>query len=501
MGTSDDLNVPPFVFDLSQCPVEIVLNILALVDERQPLANFPAGPSEDLLNLSLTNKFFNRHCRPVVWKSVRYRSTIGTVILPEFQQRRSLSQLLTLIDESSSSSSSTTGPLPIRALSFEPPRHYPRGSDGQQFLTQELATLCRCLSKMARPANNYGDTRLQILFVEGSGTEIEDDLAQDILNSVVSMPSLEVLRLNSLYFQDSAWLNVLARIPRLESIKTLQIMHGSNRLCELLRFAPNVESLLMWSHQRAFWSLTDDIVERVPRLVKISLDAVNQPSLFNHIAQAIERVVESGGTVPLEELFLEGSQPVKHRTRLLTGLQRGAPFLKRLALYHVQSPTASFIHEIADNLPQLESLAIVFGDCSAPMLWPDPIDNYAQALSRFSRLTFFAWDRLPPAFISDQMTTVAQINYDSFVVLAQAAPRLQEVVNIVQDVSEGSTGWFGQIERVNPSSSLRPITPTDGSSSGTTKRLQVRLTVKHETRRDFLIGLDHFVVLRDNHLI
>ncbi|KAK4051833.1 hypothetical protein OIV83_002538 [Microbotryomycetes sp. JL201] len=487
-----------YVFDLSQLPVEIVLKILALVDERQPLANFPAGPSEDLLNLSLTNKFCYHYCRPLVWKSVRYRSTTGTVTTPEFQRRRNLAQLLDLLN---SSITSSHGPLPIRALSFEPPRQFPTGLDGQAFLSAEFSSLCSILRALARETT-ITSAPLQILFFEGSENEMQNDMAHELLRAVLSLPMLEVLRLNSLYIQDSAWLSVLEHVPQLSKIKTLQIMHGSNRLGELLKFAPNVQSLLIWSHARAFWSLMDEIIERVPKLVKLSLDAVNQPSLFNHIAQAIEKVVESGASTPLDELFLEGSQTPEQRTRLLAALKRGAPLLRRLALYHVHMPMASFLHEVADNLPDLESLALVFGDCSAPMLWPDSLSDYAGALSRFRRLRFFAWDRLPPAFISDQMTTVAQINYDSFVVLAQAVPSLTEVVNIVQDVSEGSTGWFGQIERIQARSTALAAKGTSGEKTNGATRTQSRMTVKHETRKDFLIGLDHFVVLeRDNHLI
>ncbi|KAK4058417.1 hypothetical protein OIO90_000575 [Microbotryomycetes sp. JL221] len=425
----------------------------------------------------------------MIWKSVRYRGTVATVMTEEFRTKRSLPRLLELLESPTDDKDKKLGGrLPIRALSFEPPRNFPRDFDSEQWMAEEFTTLVEILDTFSEHHNRHDDTdnRLKILFIEGDAAELPMDVARNLINSVVNIDSLQVLRLNSLYFSDAGWLGTLSDIPRLDNIQTLQIMHGSVRLPELLNFAPNVESLLAWTHDRAFWTLKDEILSRLPQLTKLSLDAVHHPSMLQNLAEAIEKIHhDQNSTIPLEELFLEGHQPNNQRSRLIQALGKTAPNLKRLSLYHVKNPKSAFAHEIADHLPHLESLALVAGDCSAPTLWSDELEYYLEALARFQQLTFFAWDRLPPRFISDQTISVAQINYDCFKQMGLSLTNIREIVNIVQDVSEGSTGWFATFK------------PVEASSTSTSATNKVQLTVRHETRKDFLVGLDHFVVLRD----
>jgi hypothetical protein len=63
--------LPPF--PLLQLPQEVILHIIYLLDERLISPTFPAGPSTDLLNLSQVNNWFNACCRPLIWRSVKYK--------------------------------------------------------------------------------------------------------------------------------------------------------------------------------------------------------------------------------------------------------------------------------------------------------------------------------------------------------------------------------------------------------------------------------------------
>lgn len=75
-------------------------------------------------------------------------------------------------------------------------------------------------------------------------------------------------------------------------------MHGSRALLDLASLAPRLESLLVWpDNRRVGEKLTQVIVERLPQLRLLSIDAVEGAEVFSVLTRAIE--VSSSGLFSL----------------------------------------------------------------------------------------------------------------------------------------------------------------------------------------------------------
>lgn len=64
-------------------------------------------------------------------------------------------------------------------------------------------------------------------------------------------------------------------------------MHGGRRNLQLLRLAPQLETLILWPSSRTLGPLIEVIVEMLPTLRCLSLDVVREPGAITAIAEAI----------------------------------------------------------------------------------------------------------------------------------------------------------------------------------------------------------------------
>jgi hypothetical protein len=64
-------------------------------------------------------------------------------------------------------------------------------------------------------------------------------------------------------------------------------MHGSKRNLQLLRLAPQLETLILWPSSRSLGSLVDVVITLLPTLRCLSLDVVKEPAAIEAIATAI----------------------------------------------------------------------------------------------------------------------------------------------------------------------------------------------------------------------
>jgi hypothetical protein len=67
-------------------------------------------------------------------------------------------------------------------------------------------------------------------------------------------------------------------------------------------------------------------------------------------------------------------------------------------------------------------------------------DEYLSPLSKFPKLSFFAWDLRTPQIslsLGEPLKKRLELEYDTLSALGRAMPKLEEAVAITEDVSEG----------------------------------------------------------------
>lgn len=372
-----------FAFPLLDLPSEIILVVIAHVDERNLSPTFPTGPSPELLNLASTNRKFNELCRPLIWRTVRY--TPATHFRPtEYREMRSLATFWDILRERDKAGT----PLPVLALSLDEVYSHdgPLGVE-HELVADEQEVALEIFDYLAR-------STLQVFF----GKEFMLSLAggHRLLDIIAASPTLSAVRLN----QVSCWpplLNLNERINRLAKVKTLQIMHSDPGFvrgssvsarsvhadavyCEqfqLVHVTPNLDSLLLWPSSRRVAIFMDSIKTMLPQLRNLSLDSVHGASAFRKLADEIlvratvavlryiklndgtpQRLSYSGLTLPLEELFLEGPLSSVDFAILVSSLAH-LPNLRRLALYQCRNPTPTLFDQLHKVVPQLRALTIV----------------------------------------------------------------------------------------------------------------------------------------------
>lgn len=291
-------------FPLSNLPTEVILHIVRCLDERPSSSSFPPGPSVDLLALSACSTFFYATCRPLVWRSISFEADLGGMRPESWIERRSLKTLRDLMRESKVVIGARAGndnelttktqledqrafaPLPIKAFSYSYPRLPFHLSDDD--LRPELEALLDVIILLRHSPT-------QVIFLKGAEVASKR-LSAAILGALMQIETLSALRLNQMEFTGP--LSFLPTAPALPHLRTLQIMHGAPKLVELVRLAPNLESLLMWPSARSYRDLGPDILQKLPHLRLLSLDAVHEPTLFGALTRKIE-VIGRAATVSL----------------------------------------------------------------------------------------------------------------------------------------------------------------------------------------------------------
>ncbi|BGP14307.1 hypothetical protein JCM10213_004434 [Rhodosporidiobolus nylandii] len=461
-------DTPPF--RLLDLPQELIVAIVHALNERDPSPTFPSGPSTDLLSLAATSRWFNAVCQPLVWRSVRYKpeELIRPVEWRRTRDLRSLRELLRKREEQG-------GTLPIVQLSLEQPTESDDaeldGNVEEREADAEEAAYVEIIEAAARKT-------LQVLFLKD--TEVRAANAARLIRAIADSPRVSAVRLNQVDFIEGKP-GVVPSLPPLTRLKTLQIMHSDPELFGLADKCPSLDSLLLWPSTRRVGPHIESIKSLLPHLLNLSLDSVHGASAFRSLADEILRLSQSGLTLPLEELFLEGPSRAADLSVLVSAISH-LPSLRRLSLYQVKKPTPALFHDIVTAVPQLEALTIVSGDCQDPVEWPAPLDEYLPHLRKLTKLRFFAFDRMsPPRFDSVEGSDVwllqKRLEFDALSQVARAAPSLREAVAITSDVSEGSSGYFAQFRR---------------------EKGRTRITLKHKTVNDFLIGYDRWVKVEDD---
>ncbi|GAA6061650.1 hypothetical protein JCM10212_002527 [Sporobolomyces blumeae] len=467
---------PVSAFRLTDLPHEVLLTIVKAVDEREPSPTFPRGPGDDLLNLSFTNRWFRSICRPLIWTSIRYKPTLPGPRPNGYREARSLRALNDLLDGPGES-------IKVQHLSVELSVDFLLALQDDDEPVDEPVELVRLVKRLA----NRG---LQVLFLKD--LEFVRQEAVDLLTTIATAPRLSALRFNQVEFQYLPK-DFIGDLPRLDQVRTLQIMHGSAQLLNLVPKVPNLDSLLLWPSSRRLGVWSETIKSLLPRLRLLSMDSVRDPSTFRDLADEISRLAAQrfAEPLPLEELFLEGPLSASDRSVLVASLAN-LPSLRRLALYQAQNPTPTLLNEIYAARPDLDSLTIVAGNCDGSVHWPCPLDEYLPSLSQFRNLRFFASDRLPrPEEASAQLSVPledestnpsqrrrerararAELEFESFSKLVRACPSLQEAVAIDQDVSEGTSGYFASFQK---------------------EKGKTRIRQKMQTANDFLVSYERWV--------
>lgn len=236
-------------------------------------------------------------CRPLIWRSISFEAEVGGVRPASWVEKRSLRRLSEIMresrlvgtgqqrdtasvglgDERDKDTKRTTNPLPIKAFSYISPRIPWRFSSWDP--EPELQALLDVLLLLR-------NSPIQVIFLRGIEAESRT-LSLSILAALLELDTLSALRLNQVDLAGRLD-TVLQRSSQRPNIRTLQIMHGSPQLVDLVRVAPNLESLLMWPSSRRYRELGTVILDRLPRLRMLSLDSVHEPSLFNKLSASIE---------------------------------------------------------------------------------------------------------------------------------------------------------------------------------------------------------------------
>ncbi|GAA5861260.1 hypothetical protein JCM8547_008536 [Rhodosporidiobolus lusitaniae] len=470
-------------FPLLDLPQECILAIIEAVDDERPYSpTFPAGPSSHLLSLSLTSTWFNTVCSPLVWRSVRYAPT--HILRPAaWRRKRDLRALRELIKGRERLGMDA---LRVVQLSIEDPA----GKDSLE-VSEDQEEEDACVEVIEVLAK----TSLQVLFLKS--VEMTSINGQKLLRAIAASPRLSAIRFNQVDFWPNAP-DVVDDFVSLPRIKTLQVMHSSDELFQLVDKCPSIDSLLLWPSTRRMGPRMNAIKALLPHLRNLSLDAVREAEVFRTLADEILRLSQGTPlTLPLEELFLEGpSQPAD--LSVLVSAIGELPNLQRLALYQVLSPKPALFNDLAMAAPQLRALTVVSGDCQEAVEWPAPLHQYLPSLSLFRSLRFFASDRRSPHRAEsddsddsdDAQNALERLlmgkrdskrqklrEFESMGKLAKAVPGLREAVAITSDVSEGSSGYFATFTR---------------------ERGKTRIVLKHKTVNDFLIHYDRWVRVEDD---
>ncbi|GAA5946417.1 hypothetical protein JCM3765_000233 [Sporobolomyces pararoseus] len=458
-------------FPLSELPYEIVLRIVQAVDERDPSPTFPRGPSDSLLSLSSVNRWFSNICRPLIWRSINYTPLAPGPHPPAYRQSRNLRALNQILRESQQ-----TRPIKVQELAIEEVGYFfvdPAEEDDE-------------MSDVLSLVETLVEGGLQVLFLKG--VIFDRTGAKKLLETIATAPRLSAMRFNQVDF--AATKTVLDNVPQLPKIRTLQIMHGSSILLNLIEKCPNLDSLLLWPSSRRLGVYVDLIKSLLPRLRLLSMDSVRDPSSFRELGEEFTRLASQryAEPLPLEELFLEGPMTETDRSILVSSLAH-LPSLRRLALYQARSPTPTLFNEIHASRPDLKSLTVMGGDCDGAILWPCALEEYLPSLSQFKSLEFYASDRRTPPS-RDQLADLGAITrsnpgglsqsaleFQSFGKLAKACTSLKEAVAIDQDVSEGTTGYFATFER---------------------EKGKIRIAQKMRTANDFLVSYDRWIRVEED---
>ncbi|SCV74142.1 BQ2448_6574 [Microbotryum intermedium] len=483
------------VFPILQLPPEILLSVIQHVDvgTRSSSPTFPCGPSKELLHLSEASTYLHTLCRPLIWRSVNWepesirppsrrpRQVIDDVeAAREYAARvskwkvRGMRSLLALMQDAQES---TRGPIKIKALSYT---GYDDGEFGDDSIAAEpdVEALCDVLNVHGR--------QIQVMFLKS--VVVGQELGRSLILDILALPKLSALRLNSVTITDqSKALDFFDHsMGALPPLRTLQIMHGSPKLLQLVGLMTDLHSLLLWPGSRQFGFLTPFIVRLLPQLRLLSLDSVSEPGVFDALAEAFKDMSKSQ-TLPLEELFLEGRQSLPRRQILLESLSH-LPKLQRLALYHLREVQPRLIADIAHYTPQLTALTLIHGDTSSSVYWPSALKDYVDELKKLKRLEFFAWDRRsPPApriartseeGEDEERPSQLRLEYSTLHSLGKGLPGLKEAVCVTQDVSEGSSGYFAEYSM------------TQGGAR--------KVDVRKKTVRDFLVGFERWCIIVDD---
>ncbi|GAA5921364.1 hypothetical protein JCM3775_003009 [Rhodotorula graminis] len=465
---TDDADQQLAPFRLLDLPAELVVHVAHLVDERDPSPTFPSGPSSELLALSATSRFFHAVCQPLKWRSVKF--VPDTVLRPRaYRKKRDMRALEAILRTRAHQQQ----PLPIVALcvsDLSADNDELWDLDDEDELPKEEAALARVVERLAA-------TSLQVLFL--SGLELHRDLGDSILRAIATSPKMSAVRFNQVdFYPDEP--RCVRDFAQLDHIKTLQIMHSDSEISELVAKCPNVDSLLLWPSLRRVGRHMPAVKSFLPHLRNLSLDSVHEARVFRVIADEIIRLSDSGIDLPLEELFLEGPCVPEDLAVLVQAVGR-LPSLRRLALYQAQEPRPALVADLAQAAPQLEALTLVAGDCQEAVSWPAPLDAYLTQLAKFTKLRFFAWDRLSPRGPLEQDRRAVrqlQVEYATLSRLGGVCKSLREAVCITSDVSEGSSGFFATYTRE--------------------KGARVRIAVKQKTVNDFLIAYDRWIKVEED---
>ncbi|GAA5898640.1 uncharacterized protein JCM6883_003376 [Sporobolomyces salmoneus] len=463
-------------FPLTELPYEILLRIVHAVDERDPSPTFPRGPSDSLLSLSAVNRWFSKICRPLIFRSVHYVPMATTSPHPaEYRKSRNLESFVKLIKECEAQG---MDPIKVQQLSIESVENsfdfdlWYRTSqlDGEEEEEQEQNVIFELIETLV-------ERGLQVLFLKG--VLIGGQKAVKFMRAVSNAPRLSAIRFNQVEygFRDE--------LPLLPKIHTLQIMHGSPQLLDLVAKCPNLDSLLLWPSSRRLGPYTPIIESLLPRLRNLSMDSVRDPSTFVQLADEITRLASEryAEPLPLEELFLEGPMTETDRSILVKSLEHLGN-LRRLALYQARNPTPTLFNEIYESRPNLKSLTVMAGDCDGSVEWPCPLEEYLPSLSQFKFVEFFASDRRSPEpeeplrnLVSAFGARQSAIEFKAFGKLAKACTSLKEAVAIDQDVSEGTSGYFATFKR---------------------EKGKIRISQKAKTACDFLVGYDRWIRVEED---
>ncbi|GAA6034800.1 hypothetical protein JCM8097_009305 [Rhodosporidiobolus ruineniae] len=332
---------------------------------------------------------------------------------------------------------------------------------------------------------------LQVLFVHQ--VILHAPLWQRLLDAIAASSTLSALRFNQVDYGWPAGVVIHSSRDRviptapLPHIRTLQIMHSASAL-ELVENCTQLDSLLLWPNNRRLGPYMEHIKTLLPNLRLLSLDSVREAAAFRVFAEEVlalpHRLSETGHTLPLEELFLEGPMTAADLPVLLAALPH-LPSLQRLALYQLRDPTPAFFHELVGAVHGLRALTIVTGDCEEAKVWPAPLEAYLPHLRRLPHLRFYASDRKALLLEADEGTRSGarreaqkRAEFEAMRVLKGACKRLREAVAITRDVSGGSRGYFARF-----------YTNAAGKQC---------ISLQQRTAHDFLIGYERWVRVKED---
>lgn len=275
--TSNQPSPPPstaletlFAFPLLRLPPEVILTVIAHVDERDPSPTFPTGPCTELLRLSETSRWFHQECRARIWRSIAYVSESRYRPL-EFRRARSLATLRDIIRTRRAQGIQ----LPILALSLA--ELVPDDFTHMTGPDEEEQAMLAVVSDLA------GST-LQVLFLRQ--IEMSRAGAQRLLEAIQTSPTLSALRFNQIDFWPDHPDMVRSFAP-LTRIKTIQVMHSDPELFQLVDKCPNLDSLLLWPATRRLGNRIHVVKGLLPHLRLLSLDSVREATAFRALADEI----------------------------------------------------------------------------------------------------------------------------------------------------------------------------------------------------------------------